>query len=60
MEFRRISSITEYRELYTNSLHQRFGIEAEAEYTEWKSLNGSKMLTLTATELRELADVIEK
>lgn len=60
MEFRRISSITEYRELSKNSMHQRFGIEIEDVYTEWRPLNGSKMLTLTATELRELADVIEK
>lgn len=60
MEFRRISSITEYRELYTNELYQRFGIEVEPEYTEWRPLNGSKMLTLTANELRELAAVIEK
>lgn len=60
MEFRRISTITEYRELSTNSLHQRFGIECEDEYTEWRPLNGSKMLTLTATELRALADIIEK
>lgn len=60
IEFRRISSIVEYR-LY-NNIFRTFGIEPssqDAYWGDWKSLTGSVMLTLTPSELRDLATVIE-
>jgi len=59
IQFRKISSILEYRELNECEIFNTFGIEnTNPSYGKWKAMSGSKMLTLTATELRTVADLI--
>lgn len=58
IQFRKISSILEYRELNDIEIFNKFGIEHEPSYGKWKPMSGSKMLTLTAIELRNVADLI--
>jgi hypothetical protein len=58
IQFRKLSSILEYRELNDSEIFTKFGIEHEPSYGKWKAISGSKMLTLTATELRNVADLI--
>lgn len=60
IQFRKISSILEYRELTECEIFKTFGIEdpTNPTYSKWKPMSGSKMLTLTASELRKVADLI--
>lgn len=59
IQFRKISSILEYRELADTEIFKTFGIEnTNPVYGKWKAMSGSKMLTLTASELRTVADLI--
>lgn len=61
IEFRRVSSILEYREVIEPSdVYSKFGIEHKEEpsYGSWRPMTGSKMLTMTADELRQIANLI--
>ena len=60
IEFRRISSRLEYRELNNvDEIYNTFGLTApEPSYGKWKPMSGSKMMTLTADELRKIADLL--